>query len=52
MTALDGRRLIARVELTTKDGRVLAKPGQTCERVPATSLSWLLEQGLIAPKEK
>ncbi len=37
----------AKVRLTDKPGTELALPGETCERVPAASLGWLLEQGLI-----
>lgn len=43
---------VATVRLTTKDGRVLAMPGETCERVPASSLPWLIDQGLIVRKEQ
>ncbi len=45
----DGSKYIATVELTSKAGEVLAAPGQACDRVPGSSLSWLLAQGLIAP---
>lgn len=44
-----GAGYVARVRLTNKPGEVLADVGDTCERVPAESLPWLAEQGLIAP---
>lgn len=40
---------IAVVRLTTKDEKVLAMPGKSCERVPEASLPWLLADGLIRP---
>lgn len=40
------------VRLTTKDRTVLALPGESCAQVPASSLPWLLEQGLIEPVQK
>jgi hypothetical protein len=43
-----GADCVALVRLTSKDeAEVLAAPGETCERVPAVSLRWLLEQGLV-----
>lgn len=48
---LNGADFVAVVRLTNKAGTtVLAMPGATCEEVPASSLGWLLEQGLVAPK--
>lgn len=41
----------AETRLTTKAGEVLAEIGESCERVPETSLAWLREQGLIVPRE-
>lgn len=38
---------IAQVQLTTKAGERLADVGDTCEQVPASSLPWLIAQGLI-----
>jgi hypothetical protein len=46
---LDGRRYRAAVRLSTKTNETLAEVGETCERVPVTSIPWLLEQGLIVP---
>lgn len=40
------------VRLTTKDRAVLAMPGELCTQVPASSLPWLIEQGLIEPAQK
>lgn len=45
--ALKGRNYVAVVRLSTKDDTTLAEPGATCERIPDTSLPWLIEQGLI-----
>lgn len=36
-----GANFTALVRLTNKRGEVLARPGQTCEKVPASSLEWL-----------
>lgn len=49
-----GAGYVAMVRLRTKasagDRRtVLAVPGETCERVPDSSLPWLIAQGLIVP---
>jgi hypothetical protein len=48
-TPLCGAAYRAVVRLTNKAGAVLADVGDTCEKVPALSLRWLLEQGLIVP---
>jgi hypothetical protein len=45
---MKGSDYIARAELSDKAGAVLAVPGESCERVPAASLPWLLAQQLIA----
>lgn len=42
---------VAVVRLTNRAGDVLAAAGASCERVPADSLGWLLEQGLIRRAE-
>jgi len=47
----DPRLLVARVRLSTRANDTLALPGETCERVPASSLPWLIEQGLVGPAE-
>ncbi len=47
---MDGKDYRARVDLTDASG-VVAAVGETCERVAAASLPWLLEQGLIGPIE-
>ena len=44
---MNGADYIAVVRLSTKANDTLALPGETCERVPASSLSWLVAQGLI-----
>ena len=44
---MDGSAYVACVELTRKDGTVLAKAGEACTRVPVVSLDWLLAQHLI-----
>jgi hypothetical protein len=44
-----GAAYVAVVRLTSKDRTVLADVGASCERVPAASLTWLIDQGLIAP---
>lgn len=53
MTArLDGSKyvLVNSDDLRLKvDGSIVAVRGGTCERVPASALPWLLEQGIIAP---
>ena len=46
---MNGKHYLAVVELTDQTGAVLAAPDETCERVPESSLPWLLEQGLIVP---
>lgn len=43
----EGAAYCAKVRLTDLKGNVLAQPGETCAKVPSTSLGWLLEQGLI-----
>jgi hypothetical protein len=45
---LDGHDYVARTRLTTRAGALLADVGERCDAVPARSLPWLLEQGLIA----
>lgn len=46
---MKGADYIALRRLSTKDDRTLAMPGETCERVPESSLPWLLASGKIAP---
>lgn len=46
---MNGANYIAQVRLSTKQDELLALPGETCDRVPASSLPWLAEQGLIVP---
>lgn len=53
---MNGNEYRARVELTNAAGEIVAAEGETCERVAASSLPWLAEQGLIvlvapAPKK-
>jgi hypothetical protein len=47
---MNGADYVATERLTTKAGDVLALPGDTCERVPESSLPWLVEQELIVPR--
>ena len=47
---LKGADFVALKRLTDKPGNVLAAVGETCERVPAESLGWLLEKGAIQRK--
>jgi len=49
MANLDGRQYRAVRRLSTKGDLTLAEPGETCERVPPESLSWLLSEGKIVP---
>jgi hypothetical protein len=46
---VDGRSYRATRRLSTASDETLAEAGETCERVPAASLPWLLAQGLIEP---
>jgi hypothetical protein len=47
----EGKDYVARAKLWNKAGVIVAEPGETCERVPAESLWWLVEQGYIALQE-
>lgn len=44
---MNGADFIATVRLSTLKNETLAAIGETCERVPASSLGWLAAQGLI-----
>lgn len=44
-----GAAYVAVVRLSDKQNRTLAEPGESCARVPASSLPWLVAQGLIVP---
>jgi hypothetical protein len=46
---LNGTDFVATRDLFDKPGKVLAKAGETCEKVPAQSLGWLLKDGWIEP---
>lgn len=46
---MNGRDYRAVVRLSTAANETVAAAGETCERVPASSLPWLLEQRLIEP---
>jgi hypothetical protein len=48
---LQGKDFVARVRLSDRRDTTLAVEGQTCERVPASSLAGLLADGAIAPVE-
>jgi hypothetical protein len=52
MTAkkVNGGDYAATTRLTNRDGDVLAEVGRTCEKVPAESLGWLIDQSLIILK--
>lgn len=47
--ALDGANFVANVRLSTGEDDTLAEVGETCERVPASSLPHLLGRGKIRP---
>jgi hypothetical protein len=47
---MKGSDYVAVKTLWTREGLVAA-PGERCDRVPVSSLPWLLEQGKIAPAE-
>jgi hypothetical protein len=49
---MKGKDYVATTQLTDRAGAVLADVDKSCERVPASSLGWLLEQGLIKPADK
>lgn len=46
---MNGRDYVAMQRLSTKANETLAEMGERCDRVPAASLNWLLEQDLIRP---
>jgi len=48
---LQGTDFRARVRLSTKDDETLALAGNTCDRVPVSSLKGLLASGQIEPVE-
>lgn len=47
---MSGKQYVAMVRLSDRAGAVLADIGETCERVPESSLAWLIEQGLIVAR--
>ena len=49
---MSGKDYVAQTRLTDRAGEVLAEVGETCERVPASSLLWLVDQGLVIPGAK
>ncbi len=49
MADLNGKDFRARVRLSTKDDATLAEIGETCERVPSSSLEALLASRKIEP---
>jgi hypothetical protein len=49
---LKGKDFRALRRLSTKDDRTLADVGQTCEKVPVSSLPALLASGKIEPVKK
>jgi len=48
---MKGADYIAINRITNRAGMVLAATGETCERVPADALGWLLEGGDICKAE-
>jgi hypothetical protein len=46
---MTGRDYFATVQLSDRDGELLAGVGESCELVPESSLPWLIEQRLILP---
>lgn len=46
---MNGADYVATTRLSTKKNVTLADVGERCDRVPAESLPWLIEQGLIVP---
>lgn len=52
MAELNGKDFRALRRLSTKDDTTLANVGQTCEKVPTSSLAALLASGKIEPIEK
>jgi hypothetical protein len=44
---VNGRDYVALVRLSNKDDEALADVGERCDRVPPSSLPWLLETGRI-----
>lgn len=49
MAELDGKDFVARARLSDRADNTIAEVGDTCERVQASSLPWLLAGGYIAP---
>lgn len=49
MSDLQGKNFRALRRLSTKDNLTLAEVGETCERVPVSSLGWLLSSRKIEP---
>lgn len=49
---MNGKDFIALRRLSTKADVTLADVGQTCEKVPASSLPFLYASGKIAPVER
>jgi len=49
---MKGSDFVAVEKLSDRFGAVLAAPGASCDKVPESSLGWLLRDGLIQPKPK
>ena len=49
---MKGADYVALVVLHDKFGKVIAAPGETCDRVPDESLGWLEEGGYIKRPDK
>ncbi|HXG56677.1 MAG TPA: hypothetical protein VNJ03_14970 [Vicinamibacterales bacterium] len=47
MKAMKGSDYVARVRLSDAENKTLALPGKTCEKVPESSLPWLLKQKMV-----
>lgn len=51
MAELTGRDFRALTRLSTRDNETLAEPGETCDRVPESSLALLLASKKIEPAD-
>lgn len=50
-TISDGLLFVAVRRVSDINNVTLALPGETCERVLASDLDWLLDMGAVKPKE-
>lgn len=49
---MNGADFVAVVRLSNRENETLALPGETCDRIPASSLAWLAEQGLVSERPR